>query len=122
MRSPTTAGEEKPAPRPFAFQSNLGPPAGHSFNRPVSGETPVRSAPRQPGQSAATAADVARPPSIRHHPYKRFKVMAWLQNLRASRRKTSPPPAADGTGRLPSRRPQTVQHGRLEPGRVVQVP
>src|SRR4051812_10744151 len=86
MRSPTTAGDEYPAPRPVDFQSNLGPSLGHSFNRPVSGETPVRSAPRQPGQSAATAADVPSPTITRHHGRQRVAVIRFTPELRTTDR------------------------------------
>src|SRR4030095_10136734 len=53
MRSPTTAGVEKPEPMSVAFHCNLGPSLGHSFSRPVSVETPFRWGPRHWGQSSA---------------------------------------------------------------------
>src|SRR5262245_25330442 len=38
---------------PVAFQTSAGPPSGQRLSNPVSADTPVRSGPRQPGQSPA---------------------------------------------------------------------
>src|ERR1041385_5199573 len=53
MREPEMETVEKPWPMPWAFHASGGPPAGHSVNRPVSGEISSRFGPRNCGQSEA---------------------------------------------------------------------
>src|SRR5262245_41493216 len=48
---PATATRAKPSPTPLPFQTSLGPPLGHSFNNPLSGERLSRFGPRNWGQS-----------------------------------------------------------------------
>src|SRR5262245_18230035 len=52
-------GVECPTPRLAAFQESFGPLSGQLFSRPVSFEIPVRSGPRNWGQSEASAAAAA---------------------------------------------------------------
>ena len=54
-RPPTTATLEKPAPIPSAFQRSFGPPSGHCFSSPLSGDFPSWLRPRQPGQAGSAA-------------------------------------------------------------------
>src|SRR2546423_15670672 len=55
--------EEKPVPT-FAFHSCFGPSCGHEADQPVSFEMPLKSVPRQRGQSLAVRSDgeVIMPP------------------------------------------------------------
>src|SRR5882762_11302836 len=55
--------DEKPVPT-FAFQSCFGPSCGHEVDQPVSLEMPLKSVPRQRGQSLAVRSDgeVIMPP------------------------------------------------------------
>src|SRR5687767_12162862 len=55
MNLPATETLENPPPRPVAFHSRGGPPAGHSLARPVSGEIPSRLGPRNWPQSGTPA-------------------------------------------------------------------
>src|SRR5437773_8130632 len=50
--------DEKPVPT-FAFHSCFGPSCGHEVDQPVSLEMPLKSVPRQRGQSLAVRSDDA---------------------------------------------------------------
>src|SRR5205814_10188132 len=74
-----TEGVGKPPPIPLTSQTSFGPPPDHSLSSPVSGETPERSAPRQPGQSLAPAGTrAARTASETHNTSQRLRGIASL--------------------------------------------